>query len=75
MSDTLEKDKTDIRVTDDGDHDRFQHYFAKKAIDENLMTGKPMRAICGKLVVNQVDPEGRTICSICKDIFENVMKP
>lgn len=26
--------------TNDGDHDKFQHYFAKKDIDANLMYGK-----------------------------------
>jgi Protein of unknown function (DUF3039) len=72
MSDVLEK--TDLKVTNDGDHDKFQHYFAKKDIEANLMTGKPMKALCGKVVAQQSDPHGRTVCPTCKDIFENVMK-
>lgn len=73
MSDVLE-DTTVIHqniFTNDGDHDKFQHYFAKKDVDENLMSGKPMRALCGKIVAQQSDPLGRTVCQTCKDIFEN----
>lgn len=72
MSDTLLKDK--VVHTNDGDHDKFQHYFAKTAIDENLMSGKPMRALCGKVVEQQVDPLGRTVCPTCKNIFENELE-
>lgn len=70
MSDVLEQEK--VITTNDGDHDKFQHYFSKKAIDENLMTGKPMTAVCGKVVANQVDPLGRTVCHKCKEIYDSM---
>lgn len=56
-----------------GDHDRFQHYFAREDIDRNLLTGEPMTALCGKTVKEQVDPKGRTVCQTCRDIMENVV--
>lgn len=72
MSDILEKTKPKTTRTDDGDHDKFQHYFRKSAIDENLMTGKPMVALCGKIVARQSDPHGRTVCQQCKDELEKL---
>jgi PhoPQ-activated pathogenicity-related protein len=73
MTTTLEVNTDEkIAVTDDGDHDRFQHYFHKAAINENLMSGKPMKALCGAVVKQQVDPQGRTICGTCKDILDEV---
>lgn len=72
MSDTLEKTEEKIVTTNDGDHDRFQHYFTKKAIEENILEGKPMRALCGKIVRQQVDPKGRTICHKCIEIYEGL---
>lgn len=72
MSNVLEKTDEKTVPTNDGDHDRFQHYFSKKAIDENLMTGKPMKALCGKIVDQQVDPQGRTICQRCVEIYEQM---
>lgn len=62
-----------VKVTDNGDHDRFQHYFYKKDIDANLLTGKPMQALCGKIVAQQVDPKGRTICSECQRMMDEVV--
>lgn len=59
------------QVTNDGDHDRYQHYFRKSDIDKNLLEGTPMRALCGKIVAQQVDPQGRTVCPTCKDLYEN----
>lgn len=57
--------------TNNGDHDKFQHYFARKDIDANLMFGTPMTALCGKVLPVQSDPKGKTVCQTCKDIFEN----
>lgn len=71
-SDVLERVEK-LQVTNDGDHDRFQHYFSKEAISANLLDGIPMRALCGKVVKQQVDPKGRTICPTCIDMMENVV--
>lgn len=75
MSDLMEDVRLDEKVitTNDGDHDRFQHYFRKTEINANLMEGTPMTALCGKVVAQQVDPAGRTVCGTCKDIYENVV--
>lgn len=75
MSDTMQDVRLDEKVTttDDGDHDRFQHYFLKKEIDANLWDGTPMTALCGKVVAQQVDPQGRTVCGTCLDVYENVV--
>ena len=69
MSDILEKTDEKVTATNDGDHDRFQHYFFKKDIDANLMDGTPMRAMCGKILDRQVDPKGRPICQECIDFY------
>ena len=33
---------------EDGDHERFSHYVPKDKIVESAVTGKPVRALCGK---------------------------
>ncbi len=33
---------------EDGDHERFSHYVPKDKIVESAVTGKPVRAVCGK---------------------------
>ena len=58
--------------TDDGDHDRFQHYFSKKAIEANIFEGTPMTALCGKVVRQQVDPKGRTVCQLCVEEYNKL---
>lgn len=63
-----------VDITDEGDHDRFQHYFNKKAIMENAINGTPMTAVCGKVLYRQVDPKGRPVCDTCKYLYEEVMK-
>ena len=74
MADILERTQEDVKaVSNDGDHDRFQHYFRKDDIEANLLDGKPMKALCGKVVARQVDPLGRTICPECNYIYENVV--
>lgn len=71
MLDVVEEKK--IVTTNDGDHDRFQHYFRKADIEKNLFEGTPMKALCGKVVAQQVDPKGRTICPECQDWMDNVV--
>ena len=71
MSMTLED--TDLKVSNTGDHDRFQHYFHRRDIAANFLEGKPMRALCGKVVKQQVDPQGRTICDECVWAMENIV--
>jgi hypothetical protein len=64
---------TKERLTDNGDHDRFQHYFHKKDISLNILEGTPMVALCGKVLEQQVDPKGRSICQACQDFMNTVV--
>jgi hypothetical protein len=54
--------------TDDGDHERFAHYVEKAKIMESAVTGKPVRALCGKVWTPGRDPEKFPICPECKEI-------
>jgi Protein of unknown function (DUF3039) len=57
-----------------GDHDLFAHYVPKDKIVESAVTGKPVRALCGKKWVPSRDPEKFPICPICKEIFNGLRK-
>lgn len=53
---------------DDGGHDRFAHYVKKDKIVESAVTGKSVRALCGKKWIPSRDPEKYPICPTCKEI-------
>jgi hypothetical protein len=55
-----------------GDHERFSHYVQKDKILESAMTGKPVRALCGKMWTPGRDPEKFPICPTCKEIYERM---
>ena len=57
---------------EDGDHERFSHYVQKEKILESAISGKPVRALCGKLWVPGRDPEKFPICPTCKEIYEKL---
>lgn len=57
---------------DDGNHDRFSHYVRKEKIVESAVTGKAIRALCGKKWVPSRDPEKYPICPRCKEIYEGL---
>jgi hypothetical protein len=57
-----------LAPTDDGDHERFSHYVDKNKITESAVTGKPVRALCGKKWIPNRDPEKFPICPTCKEI-------
>jgi hypothetical protein len=63
-----------IEQEEDGDHDRFAHYIKKEKIVESAVTGKSVKALCGKKWVPSRDPQKFPICPLCKEIFES-MKP
>ena len=60
--------KPELKV-DDGDHDRFAHYVKKGKILESALSGKAVRALCGKKWVPTRDPEKFPICPVCKEIY------
>lgn len=59
-------------ITEDGDHDRFSHYAPKDKIVEAMVTGTPVKALCGKLWVPSRDPEKFPVCPTCKEIYESL---
>lgn len=61
-----------VEEDDDGGHDRFAHYIKKEKIVESAMTGKSVRALCGKKWVPSRDPQKYPVCPICKEIFEGL---
>jgi hypothetical protein len=59
---------------DDGGHDRFAHYVEKDKIVESAVTGKSVRALCGKKWIPSHDPEKYPICPTCKEIHAGLKK-
>ncbi len=55
-----------------GDHERFSHYVRKEKILESAMTGKPVKALCGKKWTPGRDPEKFPVCPACKEIYEKL---
>ena len=55
-----------------GDHERFSHYVKKEKILESAMTGKPVRALCGKKWTPGRDPEKFPVCPTCREIYEGL---
>jgi hypothetical protein len=68
------EESTSTLSTDDGDHERFSHYVRKEKIVESAVTGKPVRALCGKKWVPNRDPEKFPICPTCKEIYATLKK-
>jgi len=58
---------------DNGDHERFAHYVKKEKILESAITGKPVRALCGKKWTPGRDPEKFPVCPTCKEIYESLV--
>jgi hypothetical protein len=58
-----------------GDHERFSHYVKKEQILESAMTGKPVKALCGKKWLPGRDPEKFPVCPDCKRIYEGLKPP
>ena len=57
---------------DPGDHERFSHYVKKDKILQSALSGKPVRALCGKKWTPGRDPEKFPVCPSCKEINEKM---
>ena len=68
--DTLTEELTEYRVQE-GDHERFSHYADRDKIMEAMVTGTPIKALCGKVWVPSRDPNRFPVCPTCKEIYEN----
>ncbi|KQV07603.1 DUF3039 domain-containing protein [Leifsonia sp. Root112D2] len=55
-----------------GDHERFSHYVKKEKILESAMTGKAVKALCGKKWTPGRDPQKFPVCPTCKEIYERM---
>jgi hypothetical protein len=74
-TDTLERELEKLledAQPEDGDHERFSHYVQKEKILESAVTGKPVRALCGKKWIPGRDPEKFPVCPDCKKIYERL---
>lgn len=69
----LEKLLEDSQI-EDGDHERFAHYVPKDKIVESAVTGKPVRALCGKKWTPSRDPEKFPTCPDCIKVYERMKK-
>jgi hypothetical protein len=56
----------------DGDHERFAHYAPRDKILEAMVTGTPVKALCGKVWVPSRDPQRFPVCPTCKEIWEGL---
>jgi hypothetical protein len=56
----------------DGDHERFSHYAPKDKIVEAMVTGTPIKALCGKVWVPSRDPQRFPVCPTCKEIYQTI---
>ncbi len=66
---TITDERTEPRL-DDGDHERFSHYVAKRTLTEAMVMGTPVVALCGKVWVPSRNPEKFPVCPECKEIWE-----
>ena len=67
-----EVESTPRTSNDDGDHERFAHYAPKDKIVEAMVTGTPIRALCGKVWVPSRDPQRYPVCPTCKEIYDTL---
>ena len=74
LSDLLEKTKPadSLLSIDEGDHERFSHYVDKNKITESAVTGKEVRALCGKKWIPNRDPQKFPVCPTCKEIHASL---
>lgn len=71
--DTLERELEELlQNSEPGDHERFSHYVKKEQILESAVTGKPVKALCGKLWTPSRDPERFPVCPECREIYEKL---
>lgn len=74
LADLLEKTKpaeTPLSI-DEGDHERFSHYVDKNKITESALSGKAVRALCGKKWIPNRDPQKFPVCPTCKEIHASL---
>ncbi len=66
---TITEERTEIAITDDGDHDRYAHYVRKEDIVRANVEGVPVVALCGKKWIPNRDPSRYPVCPTCQEIM------
>lgn len=72
MTETPTEVRPETKYTEPGDDEKFAHYVNKNAQMESIMTGKPVKALCGKVWTPTRDPEKFPICPDCKEIYSHI---
>ena len=71
---TLERGETIVRpvreLAEPGDHDRFAHYAPKRLLDDVMLFGGEVTALCGHTWRPRRDPNRYPICPDCKARWE-----
>ena len=68
----LEQLLNEEQLDDPGDHDKFSHYVRKEKILESAVTGKPVRALCGKKWLPNSNPDRFPVCPVCKSVYDKM---
>lgn len=54
--------------------DEFRHYFSKEDMDENLLNGKAITALCGFVKEGLAHPDiDLPVCKPCEWVYENLL--
>lgn len=69
-SDVLER--TDLKPTDTGDHDRFAHYYSKRDLEQATFDGVEITALCGKKDVPTRDFTKYPTCRTCQEVLDGI---
>jgi Protein of unknown function (DUF3039) len=69
-TETIQEERTDPRLDEGGDHDRFAHYVEKGKLADALVNGTPVIALCGKVWVPSRDPDRFPLCPECKRLYD-----
>jgi len=70
---TITDERTELRL-DDGDHERFAHYVAKRTLTEAMVMGTPVVALCGKVWQPSRDPGRFPLPKIQTNNFTDIFK-
>lgn len=65
-------EETTITIAEEGDHDRFAHYFRKTDLDAAWLFGEVITAACGKQDTPTRDFTKFPVCPSCKEIYESL---
>lgn len=72
-SSLLEDTRVVVKPTEPGDHDTYSHYVNKKAWGEALLSGDPVKALCGKMWHPTKDASRYPVCPDCKAAWEQLI--